>query len=88
MSQMISLRTSLDNWAAVPPCRPTRRLMLRRRLSDAAQADVIDIPAWTQEQFGEITSRPHSDPKSENQARPRADALQRHPASSTITNAW
>ena len=27
--------------------------MLRYRLSDAAQADVIDILAWTQEQFGE-----------------------------------
>lgn len=27
--------------------------MIRYRLSDAAQADVIDILAWTQEQFGE-----------------------------------
>ena len=27
--------------------------MLRYRLSDAAQADVIDILAWTQEQFAE-----------------------------------
>ena len=27
--------------------------MLRFRLSDTAQADVIDILAWTQEQFGE-----------------------------------
>ena len=27
--------------------------MLRYRLSDAAQADLIDILAWTQEQFGE-----------------------------------
>ncbi len=27
--------------------------MLRYRLSDAAQADVIDILAWTHEQFGE-----------------------------------
>jgi toxin ParE1/3/4 len=27
--------------------------MLRYRLSDAAQADVIDILAWTQERFGE-----------------------------------
>ncbi len=27
--------------------------MLRYRLSDAAQADVIDILAWTQQQFGE-----------------------------------
>ena len=27
--------------------------MLRYRLSNAAQADVIDILAWTQEQFGE-----------------------------------
>ncbi len=27
--------------------------MLRYRLSDAAQADVIDILAWTQAQFGE-----------------------------------
>jgi toxin ParE1/3/4 len=28
--------------------------MIRYRLSDAAQADVIDILAWTQEQFGEV----------------------------------
>ena len=27
--------------------------MIRYRLSDAAQADVIDILAWTHEQFGE-----------------------------------
>lgn len=27
--------------------------MIRYRLADAAQADVIDILAWTQEQFGE-----------------------------------
>ena len=27
--------------------------MIRYRLSDAAQADVIDVLAWTQEQFGE-----------------------------------
>ncbi len=27
--------------------------MLRYRLSDAAQADIINILAWTQEQFGE-----------------------------------
>lgn len=27
--------------------------MLRYRLSDAAQADVIDILAWTQDQFGD-----------------------------------
>ena len=27
--------------------------MLRYRLSDAAQADVINILAWTHEQFGE-----------------------------------
>jgi toxin ParE1/3/4 len=27
--------------------------MVRYRMSDAAQADVIDILAWTQEQFGE-----------------------------------
>ena len=27
--------------------------MIRYRLSDAAQADVIEILAWTQEQFGE-----------------------------------
>ena len=27
--------------------------MLRYRLSDAAQADVIDVLAWTHEQFGE-----------------------------------
>lgn len=28
--------------------------MLRYRLSDAAQADVINILAWTHEQFGEV----------------------------------
>jgi toxin ParE1/3/4 len=28
--------------------------MLRYRLSDAAQDDVIDILAWTHEQFGEV----------------------------------
>jgi toxin ParE1/3/4 len=28
--------------------------MIRYRLSDAAQADVIDLLAWSQEQFGEV----------------------------------
>ena len=38
------------------PCRPAgqdRELMLRYRLSDAAQVDVINILAWTHDQFGE-----------------------------------
>ena len=33
--------------------------MLRYRLPDAAQADVIDILAWTQEQFGEAARLRH-----------------------------
>ena len=33
--------------------------MLRYRLSDAAQVDVIDILAWTHEQFGEAARLRH-----------------------------
>lgn len=31
--------------------------MLRYRLSDAAQGDIVDILAWTDEQFGEAARR-------------------------------
>jgi len=37
----------------VPPSWPRRRADLRYRLSEAAQGDVINILAWTDEQFGE-----------------------------------
>lgn len=43
----------MGSWVAVPPDWHRRELMLRYRLSDAAQTDFMDILAWTHEQFGE-----------------------------------
>ena len=50
---MTSLKTSSDNWGAGLPPGAGDGLMVGYRLSAAAQADLVEILAWTYEQFGE-----------------------------------